>query len=181
MEKKAQILKEEEEAAIYLVDKTTKAPVPLERIHIDAKVVSCVAQFVMTQSYLNCEEEAIETLFLFPIDVTVVVSKITVDFKLPDGSSRFLETVIDAREKVEVRYEDAVASGKTAVIGQLTKTQRDMMRVSIGNFPALSRAVLKVHYYQQLEVEDLSYCLRIPMAYIPRYLGNIEGLLKTGQ
>ena len=84
-----------------------------------------------------------------------------------------METVIDERKKLEFRYEDAVAQGKTAVIGSLTKSQKDMMKINIGNFPAKSEAILKVHYYQQLEIEDLSYCLRIPMTYIPRYMGNI--------
>ena len=127
----------------------------------------------MTQKYANIEEDSIETLFLFPIDVGVVVSKISIDFHLADGTTRNLETVIDARKKAEVKYEDAVASGKTAVMGSLTKAQRDMMRINLGNFPAHSTANVKIFYYQQLEVEDLSYCLRIPMSYVPRYTGSL--------
>jgi hypothetical protein len=34
---------------------------------------------------------------LFPIDVTVVISKINVKFTLPDGSERELETLIDEK------------------------------------------------------------------------------------
>jgi hypothetical protein len=48
------------------------------------------------------------------------------------------------------------------------------MRISIGMFPAMSRAELKIHYFQHLEIEDLSYCLRIPTVYIPRYIGSIS-------
>lgn len=57
------------------------------------------------------------------------------------------------------------------------------MRVSIGNFPAHAKAVLRVYYYQHLCdcVEDLSYALRIPMSYVPRYVGSIPGLLTTGK
>ena len=105
----------------------------------------------MKQHYLNSEEVPIETLFLFPMDVQVALSKITVTFtSLVDGKQlSSFETVIDERQKAEVRYEDAVASGtKTAVLGTLTKTQRDMMRVSIGNFPAQSEALLTVYFYQ---------------------------------
>ena len=136
----------------------------------------------MTQNYINIEEEGIETVFLFPIDVKVVVSKISVKFILPDGTQRDLETMIDERKKVEVKYEDAVASGKTAVMGTYaSRKQRDILRVNIGNFPGKSRAFLDVYYYQKLDVEDLSYCLRVPMSYIPPYLGDLAGYINTGK
>lgn len=63
-----------------------------------------------------------ETLFLFPLDIRAVISKITIDFQLMDGTVKNLETVIESRQKAEVKYEDAVASGKTAVISSFTKT-----------------------------------------------------------
>ena len=121
-------------------------------------------------------------MFLFPIDVAVVVSKIKVKFTLPDGKVREFETLVDEKQKVEVKYEDAIASGKTAVMGRfVTKNTRDMMRVNIGNFPGQSRATLIVLYYQKLDIEDLSYCLRIPMSYIPPYMGDLAGYIHTGQ
>lgn len=83
----------------------------------------------MTQKYCNSEDNPIETIFLFPMDIDVAISKICVDFKLQDGTTKSLETIIDERKKLEVRYEDAVASGKTAVLGTLSKTQRDMMKI----------------------------------------------------
>ena len=53
------------------------------------------------------------------------------------------------------------------------------MRVSLGNFPAKSSAVLKVFFYQQLEIDDLSYCLRIPISFVPRYFrGNGASLVE---
>lgn len=71
-----------------------------------------------------------------------------------------------------------MASGKTAVMGSLSKQQRDMMKISIGNFPAKSEAILRVHYFTQLPVEDLSYSLRVPVTYIPRYLGDIKSYIE---
>jgi DNA-directed RNA polymerase specialized sigma24 family protein len=52
--------------------------------------------------------------------------------------------------------------------------QRDLVKINIGNLPPKSEAVLKLHYYQPLEVEDLSYSLRIPMSYVPKYMGDIS-------
>jgi hypothetical protein len=111
----------------------------------------------MTQQYLYNEDHPLETIFLFPTDIDVSFSKIVVDFKLSDGSIRTIETVIGEREKAEVKYDDAVSSGKTAVMGTFSKTQMDLVKVNIGNFPPNSEAKLKVYFYSKLEIEDLSY------------------------
>jgi len=55
-----------------------------------------------------------------------------------------------------------------------------MVRVNIGNFPPLAAAELKIYYYQMLDIEDASYSLRIPMAYIPKYMGDIASYIETG-
>ena len=73
-----------------------------------------------------------ETIFFFPKDVDSVITKITCMFFLPDGSKRFLETKVEEKEKAEVKYEDAVASGKTAVLGGFSRTCLDMIKINIG-------------------------------------------------
>ena len=47
----------------------------------------------------------------------MVFSKIKCRFVLNDGSVKEFETLIDERKKVEYKYEDSIASGKTAVVG----------------------------------------------------------------
>ena len=90
-----------------------------------------------------------------------------------------LETKVEERTKAEEKYQDAVAAGKTAVLGSFIRTNSDMVKISIGQFPPMSRAVLKVYYYQQLEFEDLSHCLRIPRAYIPKYIGDMRRIIES--
>jgi hypothetical protein len=82
------------------------------------------------------------------MDIDYAIHKIVISFFLEDGSNKILETVIDEKKKLQYKYEDAVATGKTAVYGTLTKTQKDMMRINIGNFPARSEALLKIFYHQ---------------------------------
>ena len=48
-----------------------------------------------------------------------------------------------------------------------------MLTVKMGNMPPKSTAYLRAYCHQQLEIEDLSYCFRLPMAYIPAYMGNV--------
>lgn len=100
----------------------------------------------MVQQYVNIEDQALETVFLFPCDIDSVITKLTCEFTLPDGTKTMLETKVEERTKAEVKYEDAVTSGKTAVFSTYTRAHRDMIRINIGNFPPLSEAVIKVSY-----------------------------------
>ena len=46
----------------------------------------------MTQQYVNIEDVPLETVYLFPMDVKAVISKLTCEFTLPDGSSTMIVT-----------------------------------------------------------------------------------------
>ena len=46
------------------------------------------------------------------------------------------------------------------------------MKIRLGNMPAKSTAILRTFCHQKLEVEDFSYCFRLPMAFVPPYMGN---------
>ena len=49
-----------------------------------------------------------------------------------------------------------------------------MTRVQIGNFPPNAEAILTVYFYQKLDIDDYSFRLTVPTAYIPKYLGEIQ-------
>ena len=55
-----------------------------------------------------------------------------------------------------------------------------LMTLNLGNFPPQSKLILTAKCAQKLEVVDLSYCLTIPMAYIPRYMGNVDTVVLNG-
>ena len=71
-----------------------------------------------------------------------------------------------------------MAQGQTAVLATLPnlkqKNSSQMLRVQLGNMPPHSIAFLRAYCNQQLDVEDLSYCFRLPMSYIPGYMGNVS-------
>jgi hypothetical protein len=51
--------------------------------------------------------------------------------------------------------------------------RRNMLKVQMGNFPAMSKAQLKCFMVAQLPVEDGCYCFKLPLCYIPEYMvGN---------
>ncbi len=61
-----------------------------------------------------------------------------ISIKYNDGKQ--IEAKVFEREKAEAKYEDAIAEGKTATVGSMSKTERSAMRIQLGNFPANSKA-----------------------------------------
>lgn len=129
---------------VYLVAKETNAPIPLKSITLNLNIENSIASYEMIQQYENAESVPIESMFLFPLDSDVVLSRINIQFD--DGM--ILETEIDEKFKIQSKYEDAIAEGKTAVTGgYVTSKSRDLVRIMIGNFPPNSKALLRVFFY----------------------------------
>ena len=56
-----------------------------------------------------------------------------------------------------------------------------MLRIDLGNMPPMSTANLRAFCNQKLELNDESYCLRIPMVYVPAYMGNVCNQASVGE
>ncbi|TNV84285.1 hypothetical protein FGO68_gene9917 [Halteria grandinella] len=164
----------------YLIDKDTNMPIPMRFIHFNVDIIQNIASFEMVQEYINLNDYALETVFLFPKDASSVISQICCTFTLADGTIKEMFTKVEDRQKAEVKYEDAVASGKTAVLGTISKAMRDLARINIGNLPQKSEARLAIRFYQKIEIEDLSYRFKIPLCYVPRYCGDLVTLMTQG-
>ena len=140
---------------------------------------------VFHQKYVNEENAPLEIQFMMPISDTFTCQKICVDFTMPDGSTDSFETRVVEKEKAQEKYEDAVASGETAVIATLppirTQFRNNMMRMNLGGMPPLATANLRAFCNQKLELEDESYCFRLPMSYVPAYMGNVSKLASPSE
>ncbi|CDW77144.1 von willebrand factor a domain-containing protein 5a-like [Stylonychia lemnae] len=169
-----------EEDAFYLIQNKTKAPMPLKFIDFDVKIEQKLAAIEMTQYYINVEDSPIETIFLFPCDIESVLTNIQIQFKLKDGTFREMQTIIDKKDRIDIKYEEKLAQGQTVIAGSFTKLQKDLVRINIGNFPPESEAILKLKFYTTLSIEDRSYCFKIPYSYVPRYIGDVQRFINTG-
>jgi hypothetical protein len=101
---------------IFLVDKESNTPIPLLRINFDVEITMGYADIVLHQVYENNNDHPLETLFMMPYSESFTLNKINVDFTLPDGTVKTLETKVSEREAAIAKYNDAVASGQTAVL-----------------------------------------------------------------
>ena len=168
----------ENDGAFQLTSSDGKMIVPLRQVCFNVLVSQGFADIVIHQRYENYFETPLEVIFTMPISSTFACNKIAVDYTLPDGKVESIETIVTERQRAQEVYEDAVASGEAAVIATLppanTQLTRQMMRIALGNMPANSKANLRAFCSQKLETEDCSYCLRIPMAFVPAYLGPVS-------
>lgn len=156
---------------------------PLKHVAFDVEIAQGFADFKLTQVYENPRDKALEILFKLPYSETFSLTKIEATFFLEDGTTKVLETKLEARKKAEVKYEDAVAQGKTAVMATLppvTRFHKNILTFQLGNFPPKSKMVLQASCSQKLDVEDLSYVFRIPLAYVPAYLGSVDSEIRNG-
>ena len=50
----------------------------------------------------------------------------------------------------------------------------------LGNFPPRSRAYLKAQITSKLELDDQSFCFKLPMAFVPPYMGGLNAEVVNG-
>jgi len=58
--------------------------------------------------------------------------------------------------------------------------QVNLMTLNLGNFPPMSKLILTAQCSQKLNISDLSYSLTVPMAYVPKYMGDVDRFIRTG-
>ena len=156
--------------------------IPLKQVNFQVSLAQGFADMVVHQRYVNELDEPVEIQFCMPTGQSFTVGQIIVDFTLEDGTEERLQTRIVERERAAEQYEDSQAEGKTAVFATLPPPSKEyqsesMMKIRLGNMPANCSAIVRTFCHQKLEVEDFSYCFRLPMAFVPPYMGNASKAL----
>jgi hypothetical protein len=165
----------EDQGFKFLADFKTKKQVPLYHLNTDIKVENNIAEITFEQFYLNNSDEPIETEYIFPAHKDAILGKLEMKYK-----DKLIKAVFEEREVAQAKYDDAVASGQTAVMSTLIKKDKDLVRFLLGGVPPKSEIVLVCKFYQQLAVEDLSWLLHIPAKIIPKYMGDQLKFINTG-
>ena len=142
----------------------------LPLFHVDTKVecTNNLAQITLTQYYFNKEEEETEFELAHPVDKNVTFT----GFEVQVGK-KTLKTQVRENKEVEVIYEDAVASGKTAATANFTRRHRDLVRFQIGALKPSVPIVVRSTFNQVLQVEDMSWRLFVPNTIMPRYISEL--------
>ena len=105
-----------------------KVLLPLKSIDIKSELRGAVAITNVELSYINpTSDNPFECTYSFPIDKNTVLAKFEAII-----DDKVVQTKIMEKEAAQERYEDAVASGNTAVFAE-RKKKDEAMTVKLGN------------------------------------------------
>ncbi|KAL3888724.1 hypothetical protein ACJMK2_001087 [Sinanodonta woodiana] len=150
-------------------------PVPLKEIYVSVTINGFVADVQSTSLYVNTEESPIEAIFTFPVDDQSAVYKFEADI---DG--RHLTAECHEKEKAKDLYDDAMASGHTAMLLQEDESAGDIFRCKLGNLPPKAEAKIYTGFATELDLEaDGKLNMTLPIILNPRYLPDLGDLSLT--
>jgi len=152
----------------YYCDDSFYAPVPLTKVHLDAKVVNFTACVEITQEFVNKEKNPIECVYFFPVEEEAAVVDFTAEIE-----GRKVVTKVKEKEDAREEYNEAVANRQTAFL--LEETKADIFEIKVGHLSPGAGCRIKITYLSELPVEEGKTKLTIPTTVAPRYVPLSDG------
>ena len=134
----------------------------LKGIKADGRVVGCMLEMTLEQTYVNPEKKNVEVVYTFPLPHGAVLLGIEVTL-----NGETLHGKVSAKAAAREKYEDALTEGHTALL--LTVQPNGTHTLELGNLLAKETAVVKLTYVQVLKPEQGSLRLTLPTTLAPRY------------
>ena len=150
---------------MFVVGRTGRALMPLERTSVTADVAGMGARVTVRQTFVNPSSTPIEALYTFPLphDAAVDGMKISI-------GNRTIEGTIMKRAAAKAVYESARANGQTAAL--LDQETGNVFTQSVANVMPGRRIMVEITYVQLLKFEDGEFEFVYPMVVGPRFLGK---------
>ena len=138
---------------------------PLQKVAIDVLIAGPFATVDLDLTYLNPSADcALEATYEFPLEKGTLLAKLVA--KLDDKT---IEAQVQEKQQAHEKYDDAVASGKAAVLAERSSKDKEILMVKLGNLLPEKTLQLQVRLIMQLEVVNGSYHFSVPLAYFPDY------------
>ena len=120
---------------------TTQAATPLPMLDskIDVTVRGPIVETTVTQTFKNDSDNATEATYIFPLPADAAVSAMAIDL-----GTRKIHAAIEARDKAQARYEEAVAHGLGA--GMLEQERPDVFTQTVSAIPAHGTVTVVLRY-----------------------------------
>lgn len=140
-------------------------PVPLKETSYDISVVSGLAIVRQKRKFRNDEQRPIEAVLSFPVAFDAVVTSIETEI-----NGRKLKGVASAKQKARKTYEDAIDSGKAAVLHE--ELLRGLHMVSVANVAPDAEIVITSTFVIPVSLAGAHPSFRVPLT-----IGEIFGQL----
>ncbi|XP_053310725.1 von Willebrand factor A domain-containing protein 5A-like [Spea bombifrons] len=155
----------------------SKKPVPLKGISVDVQVKGFVADVSATLKYKNSEENAVEAVFVFPMDDDSAVYSFEATV---EGKKIVAE--IQEKEQAHKTYDEAISQGQQAFLLEEDKSSRDIFSCSVGNLLPGQEAEVTLCFVRELPVEaDGAVRFVLPAVLNPRYTPKDQELSVTAK
>ena len=138
---------------------------PLVSAKLRVEAGGGLARVVLDQTFENPYEDTLRVTYKMPLPVDGAVSGYA--FRI---GARTITGKVDRKEAARARFEEAIASGRTAAL--LEQDKADIFTQEIGNVPPHSTIVAEITIDQRLAwTPDGAWELRFPTVIGPRYIG----------
>ena len=152
----------------------TQAPLPMLDSKIAVTVRGPIVETTVTQTFRNDTDDATEATYIFPLPADAAVSAMAIDL-----GTRKIHAAIEARDKAQARYEEAVAHGLGA--GMLEQERPDVFTQTVSAIPSRGTVTVTLRYDATARYSDGTWELALPLVVAPRYVpGTASGRPTTG-
>ena len=139
-----------------LVKNKEEVVVPLKNLSVSAQLKGSLVGLMSTFNYQNETSDPLEVLFRFPVDESWAVVGLEA---VIDG--RRIRAEVKEKEEAKEMYDDALASGLTAALGE--EKSGDIFSLALGNLPPQADAELRLKMVSELPLEAGSEAVRFSL------------------
>ncbi len=152
-------------AELFTLDGKT---LPLVASTLRAEAQGGIARLVLEQQFVNSYTETLRVTYRMPLPAEGAVSGYAFEI-----AGRVIKGVVDRKHAARERFEQAIASGRTAAL--LEQERADIFTQQIGNLPAGESITARITIDQRLVwLPEGEWELRFPTVIGPRYCGSAE-------
>ena len=142
-------------------------------VKVDSEVNEIFMKTIVTQEATNISKT--------PIELTTIINKkphiIFDSFEAKIGDSIMAKSKVISKEKAEVKYTDAIASGNAAIYVIQNDTE-DKITVQMGNIPPNEKVIFISEFIQNTEYSTKYECELFKYLYFKKY-GSIFFINKS--
>ena len=146
-----------------LIIKQTEQPIPLKEVSVEAEIKACLLGLKSVLKYTNDSSDPAEVLFRFPVEESSAVVGLTA---IIDG--RRIKADIKEKEEARAAYDDAIASGQSAALGE--EKTGDVFSITLGNLSPQKDAEIHLQVVAELPIDaEENVRFSLPSVFKSRY------------
>ncbi len=138
-------------------------PAPTVETHVEMEISGLVARVQVSQVFYNPTDQWLEGVYVYPLPENSAVDRMRMQI-----GDRYIEGIIEEKEKAKQIYEQAKSEGKKAA---LVEQQRpNIFTNSVANIGPSEDIIVQIEFQQTLHYDHGAFDIRFPMVVGPRYI-----------